>query len=30
VALIKKVAIDHQSVASVAKTFLQDQGLLPK
>jgi len=30
IALIKQVAVDHQSVVSVAKTFLQQQGLLPK
>ena len=30
VELISKYAVDHQSLVSVAKTFLQDQGLLPK
>ena len=30
VELISKYAVDHQSLVSVAKTFLHDQGLLPK
>lgn len=30
VGLIKKVSVDHQSVQSVAKAFLQQEGLLPK
>lgn len=30
VGLIKQVSVDHQPVETVAKTFLQQQGLLPK